>query len=255
MKIKVSYQQIKGRRINRFYRSGISFENWSNGIDNELLEFSNNNETIYVRKQDELNRLRQGLICYSVSNFENHSRSSRLNIKAGTVKSAIRKLRKIGRFFPNNTEWTDFAGYIKYGVSFIIKHEKSDKLFNHEESCKSLSLGIKYKALSGIKYFDNLVNELRSNGFFVSVHKEKEYDKDRYYYIANIKGFGIRASFATPNNSTYSTLNGKVAADPENCFDKWSRCDTVLNIPKSKKEINSLLETFKTITHEYDKNI
>lgn len=32
------------------------------------------------------------------------------------------------------------------------------------------------------------------------------------------------------NKSSYRSLNGRIAADNERCFDKWSKCPVVMNI-------------------------
>jgi hypothetical protein len=47
---------------------------------------------------------------------------------------------------------------------------------------------------------------------------------------ATIKGKGIWGAFSELG-AWYKTLDGKFAADNEKCFDKWSKCPLVVNMP------------------------
>jgi hypothetical protein len=102
--------------------------------------------------------------------------------------------------------------------------------------------------------FDNLITVLRNNGYTVKVKKEK------IYHFANVTGKGIRAGFCTPHDpnsidSSYQCLNGKIAADHEDCFDKWRKCPLILSLPKNDAQMNYLLNQLEFWSSEEGYNL
>lgn len=84
--------------------------------------------------------------------------------------------------------------------------------------------------------FDNLVENLRKNGYNVTVSLE---DK---YRFANINGKNIIGGFCEPNNGeSYCYIDGKICFDNENCYDKWSKCPYSYPIPKTDEQLKYIL--------------
>lgn len=91
--------------------------------------------------------------------------------------------------------------------------------------------------MNDLEIFNNLVNELQKNGYKVKVTEEET------YLFAYVTGKKIIAGFCTLNdNLSYTYINGKIAADHEDCFDKWSKCPLNLLLPKNNKQIQFVLD-------------
>ena len=120
--VKVKYEKPKGQRINHFYRDCIELVG-----DNKkrpwLLKFegfeTQDGVDVFVDRDVEEEKLKNGEMCHTVASYQGHG-STRL--RAFSVKAAKRKVAQIGWMFPNNTTFRDFAGYIGYGVDFVIKN-------------------------------------------------------------------------------------------------------------------------------------
>lgn len=78
--------------------------------------------------------------------------------------------------------------------------------------------------------YEKLARMLKDNGYTVTVTKEEPWKYYPPYNFYSVTGNGIKAGFCTPNKSSYRSLNGRIAADNERCFDKWSKCPVVMNI-------------------------
>ena len=84
--------------------------------------------------------------------------------------------------------------------------------------------------------FDNLVKNLRKNGYTVTASLEEK------YRFARVKGKWIIAGFCEPNNGeSYSYIDGKICFDNVKCFDKWSKCPYSFPIPKTEKQFEYVL--------------
>lgn len=103
--------------------------------------------------------------------------------------------------------------------------------------------------------FDNLVKNLRKNGYKVTVTLG---DK---YRFARVKGKWITAGFCEPNNGeSYSYIDGKICFDNVKCFDKWSKCPYSFPIPKTGKQFDYVLSKMQYLassdgykkSNEYD---
>lgn len=100
--------------------------------------------------------------------------------------------------------------------------------------------------------FNDIVEKLRSEGFIVSV---KENVSELYNY-ASISGKGVVGGFCTPHcedniDASYTYLNGKISADNEDCFDKWSKCPISLPFPKNNEEMSFLLDELEFLGSIY----
>jgi len=85
-----------------------------------------------------------------------------------------------------------------------------------------------------IDYFNDLVVNLRKRGYNIAV------DYECGYRFAKITGKSIKGGFCdTYEDSPY--LNGKIAFDNKDCFDKWSKCPYSLPIPQNEAELAYLL--------------
>jgi hypothetical protein len=63
------------------------------------------------------------------------------------------------------------------------------------------------------------------------------------YDTWKVNGKGITGAFCSPNGGqSYSTLDGKFAADNNGCFNKWSQCPLVVNLPCNVDELKQHLE-------------
>jgi hypothetical protein len=67
------------------------------------------------------------------------------------------------------------------------------------------------------------------------------------YTFYRVEGKGITGGFCTPNKESYRYISGRIAADNENCFDKWSKCPVVIKISRGRfNEILKWLEYLST---------
>ena len=86
--------------------------------------------------------------------------------------------------------------------------------------------------------FEKLVSKLEQIGYSVKVEERDTYKS------AIIESNNIVAAFCSfhepINCSPY--LNGKIAADNKECFDKWSKCPLNLPLPNTEQEMNYLIK-------------
>ena len=244
VKIKVHHQAPRGYRIFRFGRPWIHNRerDEEEGWKSKYSIFQNKeNHFLFVNRKWENEKLKNGELCHTVcSNIARHDDK----IKVRTVKAAIRKLLKIRSFFPHNTVFEDFGGYVGAGVKFTIKNKSYSEENVKKEIYKNLKLKPGYEKLSGIEDFDTLVIRLRKEGYFVRV------DNEINYWSASILGKNIRGCFCTENEETYSYINNKFAIDNEECFDKWSKCPIVIPIKEAIDNIDNLVLEMKRLSGE-----
>lgn len=95
--------------------------------------------------------------------------------------------------------------------------------------------------------FNQLVNSLEGAGYIVKVSPVPDDFNLGYksYRYATVKGFNIVAGFCDKNEETYPDINGKIAADHERCFDKWSKCPLVLPLPQNGAQLDFLLQQLR----------
>ena len=113
------------------------------------------------------------------------------------------------------------------------------------------------------KLFDRLVEFLVYNGYTVSIKSEQRYSdkwstrkkeyvplpKEYNYRFASVTGRGVRAAFCEPHGGdNYTCLDGKISADNEEYFDKWSKCPLKgIELPRNPKQEKKLLKLLKYI--------
>lgn len=93
-----------------------------------------------------------------------------------------------------------------------------------------------------LEYFNNLVERLKKEGYTITL-ENNEHKKEQYIF-ARITGKSIYGGFCNKINSDeiYTYLNGKIAIDHEDCFDKWSKCPLNLEIPTNEEQMQYLLK-------------
>ena len=96
------------------------------------------------------------------------------------------------------------------------------------------------------QYFDNLVDNLRKNGYTVTVEHEEE-----CYRFAIVDGKQIHGGFCEPNNGeSYTYIDGRIAFDNSDCFVKWNKCPYSFPIPKTVDEFNYILSKMQYLSTE-----
>jgi len=83
-----------------------------------------------------------------------------------------------------------------------------------------------------------LASWLKSHGYYVKREESLAHSyrfNGRHFDVGGysswyIMGKNIRGCFCTPNNSSYRCLNGYIALEHKDAFDKWSRCPTYLRV-------------------------
>lgn len=83
--------------------------------------------------------------------------------------------------------------------------------------------------------FDETVKLFERLGYRVELSKHP-------YLFAIVKDSNLRIGFCEPNGKSYSYIDGKIAIDREDCFDKWSKCPIDLSFPKNGKQIQFLID-------------
>ncbi len=78
-----------------------------------------------------------------------------------------------------------------------------------------------------IKDVHQLAELLRKEGFTCLPITEEDYEG------YNVRGKGIRGAFCEPNEKVYINLNGRIAVDNIDCFNKYSQCPVVMKFPLS----------------------
>lgn len=104
--------------------------------------------------------------------------------------------------------------------------------------------------------FDRLVALLSAHGYTVKVSSSPRYatrttngetrlvkmKKKHDYRFAKVTGKSIEAGFCEPNDgNSYRYIDGKIAADNADCFDKWSKCPLCLEFPATPDQEAKLL--------------
>lgn len=97
-------------------------------------------------------------------------------------------------------------------------------------------------------YFHLLVLSLRAEGYEVSITKHDL--KKGTYLCATVTGNNIYAAFCESHSqydifASVRYMNGGIAADHSDCFDKWRKCPLKLPLPTSQREMDYLLERLK----------
>lgn len=82
--------------------------------------------------------------------------------------------------------------------------------------------------------YDVTIEHLSSD---ISQHSTRKFAKKHHaqYPVVHwisvvVSGKGIQAAFCTKNDYSYPVLNYHIAADPDECFNKWSQCSVVLSL-------------------------
>lgn len=252
-KISVYHEAQKGFRINRFARPIIElitknkFDGWASEYEKFI---SPNGKIIFVKREWEKEKLAKSEPCYTNSEWEYSGLSNTLLAfhKVYSVKAAVRKIKKYAHLFPSGTTFTDFGGWIKKGVSFVIRNDEYDEEKVKELLYKDLTIGKRYSRLSDNKQFNNLVIALRGEGYLVSVSSERE--SKSLYWAAFIKSKNIRAGFCTKNSVSNQHLSGQFCAENEECFDKWSKCPIEIDIPETQEKIDLLIKELEYLASE-----
>ena len=99
--------------------------------------------------------------------------------------------------------------------------------------------------------FLSLVKFLRENGYNVTTELNHAYSSRHEItgYSAYVNGKNIRAAFVWVKNeygNFYRYLEDKIAADHVDCFDKWSKCAMVANLPANHQDILRWLKIMGT---------
>lgn len=106
--------------------------------------------------------------------------------------------------------------------------------------------------------FDELVKWFKNIGYKLDVIEDKHLDYKRF---AISKNMGLVIGFCEPNDEkSYSYIDGKIAIDRNDCFDKWSKCPINLPFPENDRQLQFLLDKInwlKTeegykVSNEYD---
>ena len=88
--------------------------------------------------------------------------------------------------------------------------------------------------------FDLTVRILSACYFDIKITEEAT--KNQIYRFARISGKDIKGGFCEPNGESYWYLDGRVAADHSGCFNKWSQCPLVVELPTTEKEARELVK-------------
>ena len=149
-----------------------------------------------------------------------------------------------------------WASWFGYNVDFIIKNPNFNKEEVERELYSNLELKPSFNKLSGIKYYDNLVNALRDEGYFVSVNWVPEYtylsgEVAEGYWRSIVMGKNAMCCICTENNQDYTNLSGCIGIESDDHFDKWSRTVSDMKIPRTKKGIKEVIDQIKHVATEY----
>jgi hypothetical protein len=98
--------------------------------------------------------------------------------------------------------------------------------------------------VGGAMHFEKLVETLKQKGYEVEVKKYEIYD------FAKVSGKNIIGGFCSPHDensmvSSSTYINGKIAVDHVDCFDKWRKCPLILPIPTDDTQMDYLLNQLK----------
>jgi hypothetical protein len=87
--------------------------------------------------------------------------------------------------------------------------------------------------------FDELVDALRKDKYTVNVTIESG---DIQYAFARVEGHGISAGFCEYAPDIYPYISNRIAADNAKCFDKWSKCPLVMELPADYETLLAALK-------------
>lgn len=101
--------------------------------------------------------------------------------------------------------------------------------------------------LDSSHYFDQLVDFLNGHGYEVVVRWETAYPKKSTvtYRHASISGLGIIGAFCESNDQYGPYLDGRIAVDNSECFNKISQCPCIMELPKIDSEFQLLLDSLR----------
>jgi len=98
--------------------------------------------------------------------------------------------------------------------------------------------------------FDDMVDWFNSIGYKMDVRIDDPWANNTPYYFAYNKS-DLRIGFCEANNgNSYSYIDGKVAIDRNDCFDKWSKCPICLPFPENEKQTQFLLDKMNWLKTE-----
>ncbi len=240
--MKIYYKKRKNQRIKSRFRGAYIELKSENSWRDEIIICRG--KVFFRSEQEELQK--QGKPNLFSSTFYNRKYFSDNFLPGKTIKSLIRKIKKIKDFLPDGIKIRLTSRYVGYDAWTIIKNPKPVKE-NHE-----FFLRDSYSQLSEENEpFDNLVKKIRENGYIASVTKE-----DNDYWFCLFYGNNLKGGFCTLNEISYSYLDNKVAVDHYDLFDKWSKCALNLPIPTNDKEMKYLLDQLQYLNTEegYEKN-
>ena len=85
---------------------------------------------------------------------------------------------------------------------------------------------------------------IKSNVIIEFMKKETPYHNLRInLYINGYKCKSEEFDFTFVNDHVYGKFeNGKIYADNKKCFDKWSRCPIIVNLPTDRKKLTKLFK-------------
>jgi hypothetical protein len=101
--------------------------------------------------------------------------------------------------------------------------------------------------------FDALVLRLNREGYKVVVTDEASRDKPgTSYRMAIVTGKNIKGGFCEPCGlgDVHYNMDGKFAADNVRCFDKWSKCPMVADLPRNTLMEEKILASLKLLGSE-----
>jgi hypothetical protein len=101
-----------------------------------------------------------------------------------------------------------------------MRRKKNDPLRQHNEKIAQAVVDYKSKVT-----LEDVLDRLKASGFTLTVEPE----------VIGITGNQVRACI----------FDGKVWADHNSCFDKWSRCPYKLPVPKNQRQLEFLMESLK----------
>jgi len=101
------------------------------------------------------------------------------------------------------------------------------------------------------QHFDNLVKNLRANGYTIYVNLEEP-----GYRLARVIGKSIFGKFSEPNNGDSPRIDNRFCFDNIECFDKLSKCPYSFPIPQTEAQFQYILEKMKYLATPdgYDKS-
>ncbi|WCK57506.1 hypothetical protein PP175_25915 (plasmid) [Aneurinibacillus sp. Ricciae_BoGa-3] len=89
-----------------------------------------------------------------------------------------------------------------------------------------------------------IIERLKQAGYTIELEIGDLYD------FVTVTGQNVIGGFCSPHDpnsvgASYSYLNGKIAIDHVDCFDKWSKCPLILPLPTNDGQMDYLLSQLK----------